>query len=39
VFLYRRSYGMEVNVENTKVMRIGRQPSSIQLVTDQKLSA
>jgi hypothetical protein len=31
-----RWYGMEMNVEKTKVMRISRQPSSVQIVTDQK---
>jgi len=27
---------MEMNVEKTKVMRISRQPSPIQIVVDQK---
>jgi hypothetical protein len=27
---------MELNVENTKVMRISRQPSRIKIMTDQK---
>jgi hypothetical protein len=31
-----RRYGMEMNVEKTKVMRISRQPSSIQIMIDQK---
>jgi hypothetical protein len=31
-----RCYGMEVNVEKTKVMRISRQSSSIQIMKDQK---
>ena len=31
-----RCYGMEMNVEKTKVMRISRQPSPIQIMTDQK---
>ena len=29
-------YGMEMNVEKTKVMRISRQPSSVTIMTDQK---
>ena len=31
-----RCYGMEMNVEKTKVMRISRQPSSIQIRKDEK---
>jgi hypothetical protein len=31
-----RCYEMEMNAEKTKVMRIPRQPSSIQIMTDQK---
>jgi hypothetical protein len=31
-----RCYGMEMNVEKTKVMRISRQPSPIQIMEDQK---
>jgi hypothetical protein len=27
---------MELNVEKTKVMRISRQPSAIQIMTDDK---
>ena len=29
-------YGMEMNVEKTKVMRISRQPSQITIMIDQK---
>ena len=29
-------YGMEINVEKTKVMRIARQPPRLQIVVDQK---
>jgi hypothetical protein len=29
-------YGMEINVEKTKVMRISRQPSTITITIDQK---
>jgi hypothetical protein len=29
-------YGMEINVVKTKVMRMSRQPSPIQLMIDQK---
>jgi hypothetical protein len=32
----RRRYGMEMNVEKTKLMRISRQPSPIKIMTDQK---
>jgi hypothetical protein len=32
----QRWYGMEMNVEITKVMRISRQPSPKQIMTDQK---
>jgi hypothetical protein len=31
-----RHYEMEVNVEITKVMRISREPSPVQIMTDQK---
>jgi hypothetical protein len=31
-----RRYGMEMNVEKTKVMRISRQPSPIKIMIDQK---
>jgi hypothetical protein len=31
-----RYYGMEVNVEKTKIMRISRQPSPITIMIDQK---
>jgi hypothetical protein len=31
-----RCYGMEMNVEKTKVMRISRQPLSVKIVIDQK---
>jgi predicted RNA-binding protein len=31
-----RRYGMEMNVKTTKVMRNSRQPSPIQIMTDQK---
>ena len=29
-------YGMEMNVENTKVMRISRQPFPVKIMIDQK---
>jgi hypothetical protein len=29
-----RGYGMEINLENTKVMRISRQPSPVTIVID-----
>ena len=29
-------YGMEMNVEKTKVMRISRQPSPVTIMKDQK---
>jgi hypothetical protein len=32
----RKCYGMEVNVEKTKLMRISRQSSPIQITIDQK---
>ena len=32
----RRCYGMEVNVEKTKVMKTSRQPSSMRSMIDQK---
>jgi hypothetical protein len=32
----RRCYGMERNVEKTKVMRISTQPPPMQVMTDQK---
>jgi hypothetical protein len=31
-----RRYGMEMNVEKTKVTRISRQPSPIKIMIDQK---
>ena len=31
-----RHYGMEMNVEKTKVMRISRQPSPLTITIDQK---
>jgi hypothetical protein len=31
-----RRYGMEINVEKTKVMRITRQPSPMKIMIDQK---
>jgi hypothetical protein len=31
-----RSYGMEMNVGKTKVMKISRQPSPIKIMIDQK---
>jgi len=31
-----RCYGMEMNVEKTKVMRISRQPSPVTIIIDQK---
>jgi hypothetical protein len=31
-----RCYGMEMNVEKTKVMRISRQPFSVKIMIDQK---
>jgi hypothetical protein len=31
-----RCYGMEMNVEKTKVMRISRQPLPVQITVDQK---
>jgi hypothetical protein len=31
-----RRYGMEMNVEKTKVMRISRQPQPIKIMTDPK---
>jgi len=31
-----RRYGMEMNVEKTKVMRISRQPSPEAIMTDEK---
>ena len=31
-----KCYGMEMNVEKTKVMRISRQPSVITIIIDQK---
>jgi len=34
----RRRYVMEVNTDITKVMRISRQPSQIQIMIDQKQS-
>ena len=29
-------YGMEMNVENTKVMRISRQPFPVKIMVDHK---
>jgi hypothetical protein len=31
-----RCFGMEINVEKTKAMRISRQPSPIQMMINQK---
>ena len=31
-----RCYGMEMNVETTKVIRISRKPSPVQIMTDKK---
>ena len=31
-----KCYGMEMNVEKTKVMRISRQPSPVTTMIDQK---
>ena len=31
-----RYYGMEMNVEKTKVMRMSRQPSPVTITIDQK---
>ena len=31
-----RCYGMELNVEKTKVMRISRQPFPVKIMIDQK---
>jgi hypothetical protein len=31
-----RCYGMEMNVEKTKVMRLSRQPLSVKIMIDQK---
>jgi hypothetical protein len=31
-----RVYGMEMNVEKTKVVRISRQPLTVKLMIDQK---
>jgi hypothetical protein len=31
-----RCYGMEMNVEKNKVMKISRQPSPIQIMTEEK---
>ena len=31
-----RCYGMEMNVEKTKVLRISRQPSPVTIMIDQK---
>jgi hypothetical protein len=30
-----RCYGMEINVEKTKVMRISRQPIPVKIMIDQ----
>jgi hypothetical protein len=32
-----RGYGMDINVEKTKTMRISRQPTQLQIQTDSKL--
>jgi len=32
-----RCYGMEMNVEKTRVMRISRQPLPVKIIIDQKL--
>jgi hypothetical protein len=29
-------YGMEMNAEKTKVMRISREPSPVQIIEDQE---
>jgi len=31
-----RCYGMEMNVEKTKIMRISRKPSPVTIMIDQK---
>jgi hypothetical protein len=31
-----RCYGMEMNVERTKLMRISRQPFPVKIMVDQK---
>jgi hypothetical protein len=31
-----RCYGMEMNVEKTKVVRISRQPFAVKIMIDQK---
>ena len=31
-----RCYGMELNVEKTKLMRISRQPLPVKIIVDQK---
>jgi len=31
-----RCYGMEMNVEKTKVMKISRQPCPVKIMIDQK---
>jgi len=31
-----RCYGMEMNVEKTKVMRMSRQPFTVTIIIDQK---
>jgi len=36
VNIYFSCYGMEMNVEKTKVMRISRQPSPVTIMIDQK---
>jgi hypothetical protein len=35
-FEIRRCYGMEMNVEKTKVMRISRQRSPVKIMVHQK---
>ena len=34
-----RCYGMEMNVEKTKVLRISRQPSPVTIMIDEKTTA
>jgi hypothetical protein len=33
---FGRCYGMEMNVEKTKVMEISRQPFAVKIMVDQK---
>ena len=37
LFFNEICYGMEMNVEKTKIMRISRQPSPVIIMIDQKL--